>query len=155
MSFLSTILSNIIEEDIPRKYKRLTLIYTLIQNVNKDLKICDSTIKKIEMLFKTGIITFKELSITKLLSMHIWSEMTKNTVVEISGTQYTLNEAVDYYNSHKGNKDVQTLCVLKMTDAIYKHLPEYMKYESERKIRNDIYGVFAYSDIKDLEMSRI
>lgn len=132
----------LIKEYIPRKYKRVFLITSLIYALDKSNKISDTTFKKILKLFEIGSLKEKNLKYACYTRNYLWGDLINETTISFDDRKVSLPEMIYLYKNYE---EAFNLSVTEqLIDAVYNKIPSFMKYGTEKIIKDDLINVLFF-----------
>ena len=132
----------LIQENIPRKYKRTFLITSLIYALDKSNKISDATFKKILKLFEIGSVKENNLKYACYTRNYLWGELISEATINFEDRKVHLPEMIHLY---KSCDEAFNLSVTEqLIDVIYNRIPDFMKYGTEQTTKRDLFNVLFF-----------
>jgi hypothetical protein len=132
----------LIQENIPRKYKRAFLVTSLIYALDKSNKISDTTFKKILKLFEIGSVKENNLKYACYTRNYLWGELVNEVTINFDDRKIHLPEMIYLY---KSCDEAFNLSVTEqLIDAIYNRIPDFMRYATEETTKRDLFNVLFF-----------
>ncbi len=132
----------LIQENLPRKYKRTVLITSLICALDKSSNISDTTFRKIIKLFEIGSVKENELKYAYYTRKYLWNDLISNDTIDFRGDHLHLPDMIDLYVNC--NNAFNLSITEQLIDTIYSRIPEYIRYGSEQVTKHDLLNVLFF-----------